>query len=554
MIKKLQGLDLKKLQAYADWKLLLFLLLFLNVKLAIKIPAILIIYLLQFDYKFGFKFKHSRLPQFYLIILILPFIDFVFNKGYTNTNYIFVFLLGTGFWLICMLAVHQVKLSVERNSPEIINRTLIIFFAANAIISLLNLAYIVWETGALNPYTFQGEHQKYFIGTGDYVKGITFDTSTTNAVLNAFGVIYFLTRKNALMVLVCMATLILAGSNFTSLAIVVILLALFAFNSTRDQKSIIAICLVFLIIFMAKISPQNNHYVEQTFNNLIHKDLINKPNPVWYDAPVTNNKGPQPPSEEKKIRVAQQYIDSITLSGQTKASAVKLSTPENMAVAGTGRIYIPKPNLNLAPYQPIQATPPEQKQLVTFIDTHKPSLHLSAKSSLHVGLPGKVIGLLQTINFLRQHPSKILTGNGIGNFSSKLAFRASGIGVTGGYPAKYIYIDRDFEANHLDLYLAFFSKESGYHSLTNSPYSVYDQLLSEYGLLGLLAFLIYYLGFFAKNYKVLTYGIPLLAFMLMILCIDYWFEQLSVMVLFELMLFLNIKEGEGPSQNQALTV
>ena len=29
------------------------------------------------------------------------------------------------------------------------------------------------ETGTLNPYTYQGDYQKYFINTGDYIKGIT---------------------------------------------------------------------------------------------------------------------------------------------------------------------------------------------------------------------------------------------------------------------------------------------------------------------------------------------------------------------------------------------
>jgi hypothetical protein len=155
------------------------------------------------------------------------------------------------------------------------------------------------------------------------------------------------------------------------------------------------------------------------------------------------------------------------------------------------------------------------------------------------------MGAIQTAGFFKQHPAKILTGDGIGNFSSKLAFRTSGIGVTGGYPEKYVYIDPDFELNHLDLYLKFFSKKSDYHSLTNSPYSVYDQLLSEYGILGLLAFVIFYISFFARHYRLLTYGIPILAFIMMVFFLDYWFEQLSVMVLFELMLFLNIKEGQN---------
>jgi O-antigen ligase len=90
----------------------------------------------------------------------------------------------------------------------------------------------------------------------------------------------------------------------------------------------------------------------------------------------------------------------------------------------------------------------------------------------------------------------------------------------------------------------YFSKDEGFHSISNNPASVYDQLLAEYGLLGLLAFLICYLGYFLKRYKHLTYGLPLVAFLAMVLVTDYWFEQLSIMIVFELMLFLNIKERE----------
>eukprot|EP01039_Chlorochromonas_danica_P015397 gene15397-18091_t len=42
------------------------------------------------------------------------------------------------------------------------------------------------DAHAINPFRYQGQYQKYFLGTGDYIKGVTFDISTTNAVINAF--------------------------------------------------------------------------------------------------------------------------------------------------------------------------------------------------------------------------------------------------------------------------------------------------------------------------------------------------------------------------------
>lgn len=532
----------KKIINSIDWKLLLFLMLFLNVKLAIKIPAIIIIYLLRFDFKFGFSFKNSRLPLFYLLIIAIAVIGLIVNKSYGVPNYLPVFFTGVVFWGLCLLAVHQVKLAVENNDTEIIERTILVFFVINAVLSFYNIAHIIWETGAINPYTYQGEYQKYFIGTGDYIRGLTFDTSTTNAVLNALGVIYFLDKKKPAMTLICMAVLLLTGSNFTNLVLGAILVILFVFKSSRDQKSLVIICLMFLVVFMAKISPQNNKYAFESVKNLFHS-----PEPK-VTASITHTGIDSVLSPEQiKRRVAQKYIDSISYVLSKKQAVKPMLQATSALPNNNGRILIVGADINKPPYLTPTDTTPDEQRLLTFIDAHKSSLTISSQTTFSPGLPGKVRGLFQTISFLRNRPAKLIIGDGIGNFSSKLAFKATGLGFAGGYPAKYVYINKDFLLNHLDIYLNFFSKRSGLHSLTNSPYSVYDQLLAEYGLLGLAVFLIFYVGFFIRQYKKLTYGIPLLILMLGVFFIDYWFEQLSVIVFFELLLLLNIKETTYPN-------
>ncbi|MDB5130566.1 MAG: hypothetical protein JWR02_315 [Mucilaginibacter sp.] len=531
--------NLKKAINYVDWKLLLFLMLFLNVKLAVKIPAIVLIYLLRFNFGFGFSFKNSRLPLFYFLIIGIGFLGLIINRNSYGYNYMAVFLTGIGFWLLCILAVHQVKLAVEQNETRIIHNTILVFFALNAILSFYNIALIIWETGVFNPYKYQGGYQKYFISTGDYIRGITFDTSTTNAVLNAFGVTYFLTRKKPLMVLACMAVLLLTGSNFINIILLGILAFLFIFNSSKDQKSFIVVCLVFLVVFMVKISPQNNQYAVETFKHIFHLRRAD-------DALVAINAKAGAPLGIEDIRqtIAKHYLDSL---GAAIALRKKTNIPVNQALLNlpltpAGRVFITKPDINTSPYQTRTDTDAEQRRLISFINVHKANLHISGKEKFKPGLPGKVISLAQTAIFLQQHPAKIALGDGVGNFSSKLAFRATGLGIAGGYPANRIYINRDFLVNHLDVYLNFFSRRIGLHSLVNSPNSVYNKLLAEYGLLGLLAVAICYLGFFFRHFKKLTYGVPLLIMIMAVFFIDYWFEQLSILVFFELMLLLNIKE------------
>lgn len=344
------------------------------------------------------------------------------------------------------------------------------------------------------------------------------------------------------MTLVCMAVMLLTASNFTNVFTLAVLAFLFVFNSTPDQKSIIIICAALLVVFLAKVSPQNSNYVVNTVKSAFYKKQIISPWPQYDHTPITLKPDSILTFEEKRIKYATLYLDSLAALPINQIQREPL--PKGVLTTGAGRIQKPEPDLNAPQYQWLKTTPPEQKQLVDFAQEHKAGLPLTDMPR-PPATPGKIIGLKQTFAFFRAHPAKMFTGVGVGNFSSKLAFRATGLKFTGGYPKKYSYINPDFLRNHLDVYLSFFTRSAATHSLANSPFSVYDQLLSEYGLSGLLALLIFYAGFFVKDHRLLTYGIPLLLFLLFIFLIDYWFEQLSVIVFFELLMFLNIKESES---------
>jgi hypothetical protein len=518
-----------------DWKLLLFLILFLNVKLVVKLAAIALIYLMQFNFKFDFKVRNSRLPIFYLVVIGIAIFNWILTAGFTNINYTTAFLTGMLFWTLCILAMHQVKLCVEQSSVAAIHRTIIAFFLLNALISISTFVIIVIKTGAINPYLYQGEYQKYFIGTGDYIKGISFDTSTTNAVLNGFGVIYFLSKKNVKMMMLCMIILLMTGSNITNFLLAAVLLWMFIFRTDRDQKSLVFVCLLLLVIFLAKVSPQNNSYVSNYLESILNpgekKPAVENPLPIRLrpDSTLT--------PEERNEKIATLYLDSLYRLRNEKENKVIVHP-----VAFIQKIEIPTADINSAPYQHKSFVTPVEDKMKQFIQLHSNKLTLSTNENYQPKLPGKIIAYLQTFDFFKQHPLKIIFGTGTGNFSSKLAFKTTGLNISGGYPQQFIYINEPFLKNHLDLYLSYFTKPDGFHSIANNPNSVYDQLLSEYGLLGLCAFFIFYLGFFLKNFKKLTYGIPLILFLSGIFFVDYWFEQLSIVVFFELLLFLNMKE------------
>jgi len=114
------------------------------------------------------------------------------------------------------------------------------------------------------------------------------------------------------------------------------------------------------------------------------------------------------------------------------------------------------------------------------------------------------------------------------------------------------FIDPFFRDNYLYLYLYYHSKDEGQHSVVNKADSVYGQLLSEYGLVGFLFFVVLYAAFFFRNVRGLAYGLPVLLLMGMAFFTEYWFEQLSIVILFELLLLSDKKltycdESQGHS-------
>jgi hypothetical protein len=83
---------------------------------------------------------------------------------------------------------------------------------------------------------------------------------------------------------------------------------------------------------------------------------------------------------------------------------------------------------------------------------------------------------------------------------------------------------------------------------------VYNQVLGEYGITGAILFIVFYLGYFVSKYRRLSYGRYLIIILLGFFLMEYWFESLSLIVIFELFMLLNIKEGRGISVDPAIRI
>lgn len=521
-----------------DPKLLVFLVLLLNVKLVIKVLAIVIIYIFRPNFRFGFSLRNSRLPLFYPAVIGIAIVDAIAYGLFTHQNYWLSFSMGISIWLICILAVHQLKLFTETLSSEKIYNTLVVFFILNALISFAILGKIIIETGTINPYRYQGEFQKYFMSTGDYIKGISFDTCTTNAAINSFGVLLFFRKKAWAMMLLCMIILVLTGSNLVNFLLIVCVIYLFIFKSVRSHKSVLAFALIPMVIFWSKVSPQNTNYVTTLVEHFGGKSTNETPS-----AQKTQSNQPQTTpltDEDQKAQIAKHYLDS--LSGKI-AKEIKSLTPEAASTVAfvpvVKKPLVPEANIHTAPFQHKDDTDNVRKAWINFVSEKYTAAPVQETSKL----PGKVIAMNQTVSFLRHQPSKWATGAGMGMFASKLAFKTTALNISGSYPTRFKFIDPAFSENHLALHLSYFTKSDGLHSVVNTPNSVYDQLAGEYGLAGLLSFAFLYIGFFFRQRKSFNYGLPLLFMMCGLFFTDYWFEQLSIVLLFELLLFLDIQES-----------
>ena len=156
----------------------------------------------------------------------------------------------------------------------------------------------------------------------------------------------------------------------------------------------------------------------------------------------------------------------------------------------------------------------------------------------------KVISMLETYEYITSSKTNLLLGAGMGAFSSQLAVRTSDLHVKTRsrlFERLPVYVAPSFRDNHYRIFEAVYSMPPGYHSIRHFPGSFVNQLLGEYGISGLLIFALFYIGFFLKRYRQLSFTIVLLIMVCGFLVFDYLFEYLSVMTFFELFFLVDLK-------------
>ncbi|MES2131310.1 MAG: hypothetical protein V4506_03115 [Bacteroidota bacterium] len=505
----------------ADPIFLLFILLITNYRFSLKIIAIIAIYI----YRPNFKFKKSGVIYFYIGIIVLAIFNLLVINNNLHYNYIMVVLSGCLIWAACLLVFHQLVLFIELNTVDKIINSIKILVFLNFLCSLYDLFKIMIITHTLNPYTLISP-PPYGISSGDLIGGVYGEMHLVNMTISSMMLIFFLYQKNFVYILFSIIPLLLTGSNFGTLISIASLGYIFIIKNENITRYYIAFSIAIVLVFYIKVTPENLSYLKNSLTKITHQ-VEHKP----------------------KVKVA---VSDSNQPPQKSAEDIKIEKINNYSAYKYGKNFN-----NDTVYHLKQAYIQQQQKLLRDKEDYTHYVKDSIKKAKEKdkrfeygklkkfdfnSKSGKLISFMQTKDLLQSNWKYFLFGAGLGSFSSRLAFITSGI-VDDSRVLMRIpkYENPLFANNHEAIFRYLLFLDDEYHSVTNLPFCWYNELLGEYGIIGLILFSLFYLGFFIKKIRLLTFGKLLLVTILIFFLFDYWYQRLSVMVLFELLMLLDIK-------------
>lgn len=435
------------------------------------------------------KFNWREIPLFYVLIAGLEVLKFIFLNEQYNLPHFLQFSMGMIYWISAFLLCWLISYNVKHHGK--VPKTLQVVASLNLLFTLFQFIRICVIESTINPFN-SGHNHPYGISTGDLLSGLFHGVHLTNAFVSLFLCLYFIYNKNHLYTFITLLCLLLTGNNYATLVFALGAGILFITAGGKERRIGIGAAALFTILFYVFITPLNAEYMLEKVAHI--------------SATLPNSR-----------RVLEKE-DAQKANGAFEIALADTSSPYDIDAKGARKIHV--------------------------YGTGADSLFNFVVQS------GKVRSYYQTRKFLQSSPVHFLFGAGIGGFSSKLAFNSSGV-MEGSSLSKFLpkYETSYFKNNHKALYSFLKTQHIMFHSESNRPFSVYNQLLGEYGFVGFLLFLLSYLWYFMKRLNRRRFGLPILITLLVLLNIDYLFESLSVLLFFETLLFLDIKESDDAAKS-----
>ncbi len=469
-----------------DWPLLLLLTVVANQGIIwLKFAALLVVFMLRPQLK-GL-FKRGRLSPFIPLLLAAGAANFFLLVRDFSAPSMAAFGVSAAFWGAAFLGAHQVRLSVER-MPQKNLPTLRLFVLLNVAVSLAQLGHAAWVNGVWNPY--KDLPFPYGMSTGDLLAGVFWEGGYHNAFVNSLLAIFFLFRRDWFYTGLCLLLLLLIFGNALLISMVLVLL-LIAFFGLRcllpvhlkptkwrlfPSPKIAAVALAFalcLLGMLAWVSPENVQYIT---DNITQKE---------------KNVQATTPTQTRGLfhQVEQFHFDKYLHNG-----ACLPDTADFRHRLSTTRLAVKSRN-------------------------------------------GKKLSLLETMAYLQSGAGPLLMGAGPARFSSLTAARMSGLDSSRLFTRVLPpFATCLYQENHRLIHQVRISGDEAWLSTTNWPNSFYNQLLGEYGLVGLLLFMVFYVWRYARHLRRLSYGFWASALMIPIALLTYLVEPLCVLFFYELIM------------------
>ncbi|HXB90706.1 MAG TPA: hypothetical protein VNU72_00390 [Puia sp.] len=502
--------------------LLVFLLVFTIDKILLKFAGIALLYLLHPDFKFRSNLR--KIPLFYLLLLALEVLKFLLLNRDFSWGHTVSFLLGCVFWAISFLSLHQLRTIVDEVDKERIYRTLTVFFLINVGLSAWNLLLAMYHSGSLNPFAL--EDRNYGNSTGDLIKGLFLGPSYLNMMISSFFLFFYLYRGKIGLAFIALFVILLTSCNFGNIILVTVLIACLIFGKNRRIRLSTAGFLAVVAGFYLLITPHNLEYL---------RDSIFVPKKQQQELIAYEKKA----IADEKAHPAENTTATTAKTGEN----VQGKTGKSPAAAQTAKAQTAR-----APLESEAAKKPGYSAADVDALLAQPTTNIPDTQVTLTGKAGKLQSFKQTAQYLRSGVKPFLFGAGMGNFSSFLALRMAGVNKEEGsrlFTYLPSYTAPTFRANHYRIFQAIYGLPTEFHSAKHFPNSFLNQLFGEYGLVGALLFLLTYVLFFFKRWRQLTYGRYLLFLLGGYLLFDYLFEYLSVVTVFELLMFCDIHRAES---------
>ncbi|MEI8278327.1 MAG: hypothetical protein WCG87_01115 [Bacteroidota bacterium] len=497
-----------------NWAFFILLIGAVNVKLYVK-AAVCIGYFFYLLYKkIPLERKLYGVSVFYCFMALYSIVSAFMHHSLQREGYWLGFLYGIIQWLIPGILFYLFYVTVINTKKEVFEKTVSLFFTLNVVVSIVQLASMMIASRSMMPYWVFDKADYFGVSTGDHLHGVFGSNSITNAAICSLGSIFFLYRHKITKALLCLFVMLLCTSNITLFFFIFILLVMVFTVKKYPLRNQVVLFLLSTVIIYPVLSPGNLKYMNTVYKKIF---LTHEQSPNFNNQYLNSMDA----WSRSELRDKHKQINGTVINPNYISELKVLRQNGTVPLVLHSSVLLDQDSVKKCFYN------------MYYLSTSRTPL-------VHYAKPAKLFSMKQTVNYLSSDWAHCVFGAGMGNFSSKLAIKMTGLGLQGTYPEKYVYADTPFVKFHLFSILYCISQPVALHSALNMPNSVYNQIAGEYGMIGIFIFIFLYIGFWWKNRKELGYGKYLIVLLFMFLGIEYWFEMISFTVIFELLMLMDM--------------